>query len=201
MSSTTKMAKALRMVQKHGTVRPRDLVGQDIPADYLDRLYRRGLIDRVSRGLYTWPEAEISEHHSLAAAARQVPSGVVCLLTALRFHGLTTQAPHEVWLAIPPKAWAPKVTSPKVRFVRFSGAALTGMVEEHAIEGATVRVTTPAKTVADCFKYRNKAGIDVAIEALRDCWRSKRATMDELWAAARVCRMTNVMRPYLESLV
>jgi predicted transcriptional regulator of viral defense system len=126
---------------------------------------------------------------------------VVCLLTALRFHGLTTQSPHEVWLAIPPRAWAPKVESPKVRLVRFSGPALKEMVEVHRIEGVTVRVYTAAKTVADCFKYRNKVGADVALEALRDSWRSNRATMDELWAAARVCRMTNVMRPYLESLV
>ncbi len=127
--------------------------------------------------------------------------GIVCLLTALRFHGLTTQAPHEVWMAIPPKAWAPKVASPRVRLVRFSGAALTAMVDEHKIEGVPVRVYSPAKTVADCFKYRNKVGLDVAIEALRDCWRSRKATMDDLWAAARVCRMANVMRPYLESLV
>jgi predicted transcriptional regulator of viral defense system len=126
---------------------------------------------------------------------------VVCLLTALRYHGLTTQSPAEVWLALPPKAWAPKIDYPKLRLVRFSGAALTRMVEEHTLEGTTVKVYSPAKTVADCFKYRNKAGVDVAIEALRDCFRGRRATMDELWAAAKVCRMSNVMRPYLESLV
>jgi predicted transcriptional regulator of viral defense system len=194
------MEMALGLVRKRGMIRPRDLAAHDIPGDYLDRLYRRGLIERISRGLYAWPDAEIGEHHSLAEAARQVPRGVVCLLTALRFHGLTTQAPHEVWMAIPPKAWAPKVRSPKVRLVRFSGAALTDMVEEHQVEGVTVRVYTAAKTVADCFKYRNKVGADVALEALRDCWRSQKATMDQLWAAARVCRMTNVMRPYLESL-
>jgi predicted transcriptional regulator of viral defense system len=195
------MELALDLVRTQGMVRPRDLAAHDIPGDYLDRLYRRGLIERIGRGLYAWPDAEVGENHSLAEAARQVPRGVVCLLTALRFHGLTTQAPHEVWMAIPPTAWAPKVQSPKVRLVRFSGAALTDMVEEHRVEGVTVRVYTAAKTVADCFKYRNKVGSDVALEALRDCWRAKKATMDELWAAARVCRMTNVMRPYLESLV
>jgi predicted transcriptional regulator of viral defense system len=195
------MEAALRLVQKRGTVRPRDLVAQNIPADYLDRLYRRGLVERIGRGLYAAPDAEVGQHHSLAEAARQVPRGVVCLLTALRFHGLTTQAPPEVWLALPPKAWAPKVKLPRLRLVRFSGAALTEFVEEHTIEGVAVRVYSAAKTVADCFKYRHKLGPDVALEALRDCWRKKRATMDELWAAARVCRMMNVMRPYLESLV
>lgn len=201
MPPDSKMDAALRLVRERGTVRPRDLVENDIPADYLDRLYRRGLVERVSRGIYAWPEAEVTEHHSLAEAARQVPRGVICLLSALRFHGLTTQSPHEVWMAVAPKAWAPKLESPKLRLLRFSGEALTGMIEEHDVEGVTVQVYAPAKTVADCFKYRNKVGVDVAIEALRDCWRGKRATMDELWAAARVCRMTNVMRPYLESLV
>lgn len=201
MPPVTKMETALDLVRQWGTIRPRDLAAHDIPGDYLDRLYRRGLIERIGRGLYAWPDAVVGEYHSVAEAARQVPRGVVCLLTALRFHGLTTQAPHEVWMAIPPKAWAPKVEFPKVRLVRFSGAALTAMVEEHRIEGALVRVYTAAKTVADCFKYRNKVGSDVALEALRDCWRAKKATMDEIWAAARVCRMTNVMQPYLESLV
>jgi predicted transcriptional regulator of viral defense system len=201
MPGGRKIDEALRIVRERGTLRPRELAAFDIPADYLDRLHRRGLVDRIARGLYSWPEAEVSEHHSLAEVARQVPRGVVCLLSALRFHGLTTQAPHEVWMAIPPKAWAPKVGSPRVRLLRFSGAALTALVEEHAIEGVAVRVYSPAKTVADCFKYRNKIGVDVAIEALRDCWRSKKATMDGLWDAARACRMANVMRPYLESLV
>jgi predicted transcriptional regulator of viral defense system len=197
----TKMDAALAFVRERGAARPRDLAERDIPPDYLDRLFRRGLIDRVGRGVYAWPEAEVTEHHSLAEAARRVPAGVVCLLSALRFHGLTTQSPHEVWLAIPPKGWAPKVDYPRLRINRFSGAALTEMVEEHPVEGVTVRVYAPAKTVADCFKFRNKVGVDVAVEALRDCWRGKRATMDELWAAAKVCRMANVMRPYLESLV
>lgn len=201
MRADSKMDAALRLVRQRGTARPRDLVENDIPADNLDRLYRRGLVERVSRGIYTWPEAEFTEHHSLAQAARQVPRGVICLLSALRFHGLTTQAPHEVWMAIGPKAWAPKPAYPKLRFLRFSGQALMGMVEDHDIEGVTVRVYSPAKTVADCFKYRHKVGVDVALKALRDCWRGKRATMDQLWKAARVCRMTNVMRPYLESLV
>jgi predicted transcriptional regulator of viral defense system len=196
----SKMTAALQLVKKQGTARPRDLAERDIPPDYLDRLYRRGLVERVARGVYAWPEAEVTEHHTLAEAVRQVPRGVVCLLSALRFHGLTTQSPHEVWLALPPKAWSPRVKYPKLRIMRFSGPALSEMVKEHPVEGVPVKVYTAAKTVADCFKFRNKVGTDVALEALRDCWRSRKATMDELWAAARICRMTNVMRPYLESI-
>lgn len=197
----TKLDTALRLLKEQGMVRPRDLAARAIPPDYLDRLYRRGLVDRVARGLYAWPEAEITEHHSLAEAARQVPRGVVCLLSALSFHGLTTQLPHEVWLALPPRAWSPRVKQPRLRIARFSGSAFTEMVELHRIEGVEVKVYGAAKTVADCFKFRNKVGLDVALEALRDCWRERCATMDQLWAAARICRMANVMRPYLESLV
>ncbi len=196
----SKTQQALRLVRARGVVRPRDLVAKDIPPDYLDRLRRRGLVERVGWGLYAWPGADAGEHHSFAEAARQVPRGVVCLLSALRFHELTTQAPHEVWIALPPKAWKPRVTYPPLRIVRFSGAALVHGVERHRIEGADVAVYGVAKTVADCFKYRNKIGLDVALEALRDCRRRRRCTMDQLWQAARVCRMTNVMRPYLEAL-
>jgi predicted transcriptional regulator of viral defense system len=199
--SSTKLNAAIRLVKRKGTIRPRDLAAYSIPADYLDRLHRRGVIERVARGVYAWPDQDVTEHHSLAEATRSVPAGVVCLLSALQFHSLTTQAPHEVWLALPNKAWIPKLESPKLRIMRFSGPALTDFLEHHLIEKVTVRVYTPAKTVADCFKFRNTVGLDVAIEALRDCWQKRKATMNEMWAAARVCRMANVMRPYIESLV
>ena len=200
-TTATKLQKTIRLVKKRGTIRPRDLVALDIPADYLDRLRRRGLVERVSRGVYASPDAEVTEHHSLAEVARSVPAGVICLISALQFHGLTTQVAHEVWVALPNKAWVPKVKSPKLRVVRFSGPAMEDMIEEHTLEKVAVRIYSPAKTVADCFKFRNTVGLDVAIEALRDCWRKKKATMDQLWAAAKVCRMANVMRPYIESLV
>jgi predicted transcriptional regulator of viral defense system len=125
---------------------------------------------------------------------------VFCLLSALRFHDLTTQSPHDVWIAIGPKAWRPRVDGPKIRVFRFSGAALTEGVETHTIEGVTVKVYGVAKTVADCFKFRNKVGLDVALEALRESWRERRASMDDLWLYAKVCRVSNVMRPYLEGL-
>jgi len=123
------------------------------------------------------------------------------LLSALRFHELTTQAPFEVWMAIDGKARAPKEEIIPLRIVRFSGKALTAGVESHSIDGVKIKVYNPAKTVADCFKYRNKIGLDVAVEALRDCWRKKSATADQLWHFAKVCRVANVMRPYLESVV
>ena len=151
--------------------------------------------------MYVSQDAELSEHQTVVQAALRVPHGVVCLLSALRFYDLTTQSPFEIWMAIDVKARAPKEDIIPLRIVRFSGKALTSGVETHTIESVNVKVYKPAKTVADCFKYRNKIGLDVAIEALRDCWRKKLATSDELWHYAKVCRVARVMRPYLESVV
>ena len=161
---------------------------------------RQGRLQRVGRGLYALPDRRVSEHNALAEVARKYPQAIVCLLSALRFHDLTTQSPFEVWLAIPNKARAPKVDYPPLRIVRFSGAVLTRGVEDHVIDGVPVRVTSVARTVADCFKFRNKIGLDVALAALQEAWRAKRASMDELWRYATLCRVANVMRPYMESL-
>jgi len=199
MSLTTE-AKVLDLAREKGILRPRDLQRRGLPADYLWRLYRKDKLEKVGRGLYAFPDADIGEHHSLVEAALRVPHGVVCLLSALRFHELTTQSPFEVWMAIEVKARRPKEEIIPLRIVRFSGDAFTAGVEPHQVEGVEVRVYNPAKTVADCFKYRNKIGLDVALEALRDCWRKKLATSDELWHYAQVCRVARVMRPYLESL-
>ena len=152
------------------------------------------------RGLYTLADADVSEHQSLAEASKRIPHGVICLLSALRFHGLTTQAPFEVWVAVDVKARKPGSNGLPLRIVRFSGAALRSGVEDQLIQGVAVKVYSPAKTVSDCFKYRNKIGLDVALEALRECWREHRCTMDDLWRYAKICRVSNVMRPYLESL-
>jgi predicted transcriptional regulator of viral defense system len=189
----------LEIVAEAGVLRPRDLDAHGIPRIYLGRLCERGLLDRVGRGLYVLPDADVSEHHTLAEAGKRVPHGVVCLLSALRFHGLTTQSPSEVWLAIESKAWRPQVDHPPLRFVRFSERTLEAGVEEHSIEGVLVRIYNPAKTVADCFKYRNKIGLDVALEALRDCRRLRKCSNDELWHYAKICRVANVMRPYMEA--
>lgn len=196
----------LQLAREMGVLRSRDLAELGIAREYLARLTRAGLLERAGRGLYMLPDAELTEHHSLAEAAKRVPAGVVCLLSALRFsalrfHELTTQAPFEVWLAVPPTARVPRADTPPLRVVRFSGPALTAGIEEHRIEGVPVRVYTPAKTVADCFKFRNKIGLDVALEALRETWRAHRVTMDALTHYAEVCRVAHVMRPYLESLI
>lgn len=190
----------INLARSQGLIRPCDLVPMGIPRVSLSRAVRRGQLERVGRGLYGLPGREVSAHGSLAEVARRVPKGVVCLLSALRFHGLTTQAPFEVWLAIENKSLAPKLDYPPLRIVRFSGAALTEGIEEHVVDGVTIRVTGVAKTVADCFKYRNKIGLDVAMEALREAWNEKRMTSDDIWRYAKICRVANVMRPYLESL-
>ena len=190
----------MELVKAKGVVRPVDLDAYGIQRKYLNILFHKGLLDRIGRGLYTAKEAEPTEHRSLAEVCKRVPSGVVCLLSALQFHGLTTQMPHQVWLAIDVKAREPNEPNLPLRIMRFSGAALNEGVEEHEVEGVRVRVYSPAKTVVDCFKFRNKIGLDVALEALRDCRRQHRCSNDELWKYAKVCRQTNVMQPYMEAL-
>jgi predicted transcriptional regulator of viral defense system len=195
----TKRDQILHLIEKTRVLRPQDVEAIGISRTYLNKLHAEGVLDRPSRGLYILQNDDPSEQRSLVEACRRVPRGIICLLSALQFHGLTTQAPFEVWMAIDEKARLPRIDSPSLRIVRFSGIALKSGVQEHVVEGVTVRVYAPAKTVADCFKYRNKIGIDVAIEALRDCLKQRKAIFDELWKAAKVCRMTNVMRPYLEA--
>ena len=200
MPKISKSKKVLDIARKAGIFRAHELSKQGIPRVYLQRLEEKGFLVREARGLYRVPNAKITENHSLAEAAKRVSHGAVCLLSALRFHGLTTQAPSEVWLAIGWKARAPKTDAQPLRIVRMSGKALTEGVEQHEIEGVAVKIYSPAKTVADCFKYRNKIGLDVALEALRDFRRKHRGGMDELWRYARICRIERVMRPYLEAL-
>ena len=192
--------RVIELARHAGVLRPRDLDAEGIPREYLRRLCGEGLLDRTGRRLYIVAGSKPTPNHTLAEACKRVPHGIVCLLTALQFHGLTTQSPFEVWLAIDEKARLPKVDYPPLKIVRFSGRALRFGIEEHRIEGVAVSVYGPAKTVADCFKYRNKIGLDVAMEALRDCWKKRLATMEQLWTGAEACRVANVMRPYLESL-
>jgi predicted transcriptional regulator of viral defense system len=190
----------LDLAKSQGVIRTKDVERAGIPRVTLTRLVREGRLVRIGRGLYTLPEHSLSEHESLIQVASHTSHGVFCLLTALRFHGLTTQSPFEVWVAIPNKFRAPKLDYPAVRVFRFSGQALMEGVETHEVDGVEIRVYGVAKTVADCFKYRNKIGLDVALEALREAWHEKRVSMDELWHYAAICRVANVMRPYLESL-
>ena len=161
----------------------------------------RGELVRVERGMYSLPDADVTAHHGLAQAGKIVPRGVICLISALRFHEIGTQAPHEVWIAIDRRAARPRTTHLRMRIMRFSGQALIEGIDEHIIEGVRVKIYNPAKTVADCFKYRNKIGLDVALEALREAINLRKCTIDELWSYAKVNRVAEVMRPYMEAIV
>lgn len=199
--SQSKTEQILELLGSKGIVRARELREQGIHQEYLRQLENQGKILRAGRGIYTLPDQDLTENQSLVEATARVPHGVICLLSALRFHSLTTQAPFEVWLAIDNKARPPKENIIPLRIVYMSGMAFNLGIEEHLIASQAVRVYNIPKTVADCFKYRNKIGLDVALEALRESWNSRRVDMDLLWHYAQICRVANVMRPYLESLV
>jgi predicted transcriptional regulator of viral defense system len=189
-----------RLLKETGIARPRDFERLAVSRTELHRLCDRGVVERVGRGLYTLPGAVLTERHSLAEAARRIPGGVVSLLSALRFHGLTTQNPSEVWIAIDRKAWRPRGVSPALRLVHMSGESFEKGIETHDVGGVPVRVYGAAKTVADCFKFRNKIGVDVAVEALRDFSRKHRGGATELARFARIDRVSRVMQPYLDSI-
>jgi len=197
---STPLDRARRVLGRSGIARSRDLERAGVSRTQVRRLVDQGLIERVGRGLYRDPGAPSTERSDLAQAARLVPGGVICLLSALRFHGLTTQNPFEVWLAIDRKAWRPSAEHPPLRLVFLSGAALREGVEEHDVDGVPVHVFGAAKTVADCFKFRNKIGTDVAVEALRAYRRAHPKRLEVVWRFAEVDRVTRVMRPYLEAV-
>lgn len=198
--SPTHEQSVLALARQQPLLRARDLAEHSLPTVALTRLVAAGKLERVARGVYSLPGRQLSEHRSLAEASLRMPQGVVCLLSALRVHGIGTQAPFEVWLAIPQNAPTPQLDQPALRAVRMSGPALTEGIETKRIDGVDVRIFDVAKTVADCFKYRNKIGLDVGLEALRDAWSQGRLPMDALWRYATIDRVANVMRPYLESI-
>ncbi len=193
-------ARAERLLRRLGIARSRDLERAGISRTQLRRLVQQGRVERLARGLYALPGTPRDERSDLAKAARRVPAGVICLLSALRFHGLTTQNPFEVWMAIDRKAWRPRVDHPPLRLVYMSGDSLETGIEEHDVGGVTVRVFSAAKTVADCFKFRNRIGTDVAVEALRDFRRRHPKGLEEVWRFAEVDRVTRVIQPYLDTL-
>ena len=200
MASPTDHDKALRLARRNRGVSTRELALAGIHRQVLTRLVSSGELERVARGLYRLPERPVTEHHGLAIVGAAVPQGIICLLSALQFHGIGTQLPSQVWIAIDGRAKRPTLKHPPLRVVRYTGAALTEGTATHRLEGQTVRIYGIAKTLADCFKYRHKIGLDVALEALRESWRARRFTMDELDYFAGICRVRRVMRPYLEAL-
>lgn len=196
----THMSPLTRTVRRKGLFRLAEARKLGLHAEQVRRLTRQGELVRLGRGLYMAASAVPSEYHTLAEVAKRVPRGIVCLLTALRFHALGTQHPREVWLAVDRRAGIPRIDFTPVRVVRFSGVALTTGIDEHEFEGVTVRITNPARTVVDCFKFRNKIGVDVAVEALRDYRRLRKGTVDDLWREAERLRMVRVMRPYWDGM-
>ena len=194
----------LRLASKRGLLRARDVAALNLPTVVLTRLVRAGKLERAGHGLYALAGAQASAQRSLAEVALRAPRGVICLLTALRVHEVGTQSPFQVWLALPPGTTPPNIRQQQLKIARMSGASLTEGVEIVKVDGVEVRVFNAAKTIADCFKFRNKIGLDVALEALREGWRERKATkvtMQALWHYAKVDRVANVMRPYLEGMV
>lgn len=200
MPTQTQAARLLEYVQDHGMVRPRDLAAIDVPRSVLKRLVDRGEIMRRSRGVYTMPDHEPTRHTDLAEVCARAPKATVCLISALEFHELTTQIPRAVWIMVDRAGHRPKIDHPPIRVVYASGEMLHAGIDTHRIEGVAVRVTNPAKTVADCFKYRRHVGQDVAIEALRDCLRQRKATPGEVYEFARIDRVAKTIRPYIEAM-
>lgn len=197
----TDRARVLDLARRSGFVEARSVARAGIHTQVLTRLVAEGALERVARGRYRLASAEITEHHGLVLASVAAPHGVVCLLSALAFHDIGTQLPAEVWFAIERGRSEPRVPGLRIRVVRYSGPAFSHGIERHRIEGQPVRVYGVAKTLADLFKARHRVGLDVALEALREAWRDRRFTMDDLDRAARACRVERVLRPYVESLV
>lgn len=197
---STPVSRIRKKLQRLGTARARELEAEGISRAQLSRLVAAGKLERVARGLYALPGHQGTEYSALLTVAKRAPQAVFCLLTALQLHGLTTQLPFEVWIAIGNKEHPPRMDYPPLRTLRFSETSLAYGVEVRRVDGTALRVTTVAKTVADCFKFRNKIGLDVALEALREARRERKASADDLWRCARIDRVTNVMRPYLEAI-
>ncbi|MDZ4724387.1 MAG: transcriptional regulator [candidate division Zixibacteria bacterium] len=184
-----------------GIKRQKTLLKRGLHPQGISRLIDKKLLVSVGRGVYMTPQTAITENHDLAIANARIPHGTVCLLSALNFHGMTTQIPREVWIAIENRAASPRFSTPPLRIIRLTDPSLNSGIEKHIIEGVDVRIYCPAKTVADCFKFRNKIGLDVAMEALKDYLRLKKGTVDELWHFAKINRVARVIQPYLEASV
>lgn len=193
--------RVLQLARRHGSVSRETVAAAGIHTQALSRLVHAGELERIAPGQYRLPDAPVTEHHGLAIVASAAPRAVVCLLSALNFHEIGTQIPPAVWIAVDRRARRPTLRYPPLEVVRFGGPALSEGIETHEIEGQVVRVFGVAKTIADLFKYRNKIGLDVPLEALREAWRARRFTMAEIHRYARVCRVERVMTPYLEALV
>lgn len=188
------------LAKKLGTIRIKDLLDRGIHPEFARRLVSKEILIRSERGLYTLADSEITEHHDFALVGKRLPKGVICLTSALRFHSIGTQLPRKIWLALEKGSAQPRLSYPPISLVRLSGPSFSEGIDEHKIEGVVVRIYNPAKTVADCFKFRNRIGLEAAIEAVRECFHERKATSDEIYHYAKICRVWNVMKPYLEAI-
>lgn len=191
----------LELARSQSLLRAADVREHGESAQLLLKLHQAGKLQRVARGVYSLPDCALTEHQSLAEVCQRVPRAVICLLSALQFHQIGTQAPHEVWIALPEGAQTPAVDYPPLRIMRLRGEAYTDGIDTVMDHGNPIRLYSLAKTITDCFKFRHKVGLDVALEALKDAWRERRVTMDELTRSARINRVERVMQPYLEAIV
>jgi predicted transcriptional regulator of viral defense system len=194
-------SRLIKYMQSHGMVRPKDLEKIGVARQVLKRLVQEGKLVFRSRGVYTTPEHEPTRYTDLAEICARVPKATVCLISALDFHELTTQIAHSVWIMIDRAGHRPKIQHPPTRIIYASGQALKVGVDTHLIEGVKVPITNPAKTVAGCFKYRDHVGQDVALEALRECLRQRKATPAQIYEMVKIDRVVQRVRPYLEALI
>lgn len=200
MQHDTPTQRVLTLARQKGMLRSSDLTDAGVARVVLTRLTASGQLERAGRGLYRLPQTQTSEFESLITLAIKVPQAVFCLLTALQFHGLTTQLPRQIWIAMPRGSHTPTIDYPPVKMVQFTGASYMEGVEVFERDQVKLKVYGVAKTIADCFKHRNKIGIDVALEALKDARAQQKVSANDLWHFAKICRVANVMRPYLEAL-
>lgn len=193
--------RVLDLGQRGAVVRTRDATAAGVHTQILTRMVRIGELERVGPGRYRLANADVTEHHDLVLASTAVPSSVISLLSALRFHNVGTQLPHQVWIAVTRGTRVPRLRHPPLKVVRISPSMFSHGIERHRLEGHIVRVYSLARTVADCFRFRNTIGLDVALEALKEAWRRRRLNLDELHRVAKHLRVNRVMQPYLETIV
>jgi len=199
--TVTQGNRALDLLKTRGMLRLRDFIAEGIEPETLARLVRDAKVIHPARGLYQLPDVPIDAAYMFAEATTLVPKGIICLVSALQFHELTLQMPSSVWMAIERTAWRPTISYPSIRFVRFSGWAMTEGITLYSIQSRKVPITSPARTIADCFRYRNKIGLDIAMEGLREAIRQRKCTPDELWQYGKKARVWTIMSPYVESAV
>lgn len=199
--ATDLYSKLLALTKRTGIIRARDLAAHNIPREYLSRAIEAGDLIKLSRGIYTADEDSLSNSFALAQVTKAAPDAVIVLLSALRFHEIGTQNPYEVWIAVKRHGYKPRMEYPPLRVFRYSDESIKSGIEYHKIDGVEVAITSVEKTIADCFKFRNKIGIDVCIEALQEAWCGKKLNMNKLTQEAKVCRVYNVLRPYAEAIV